>query len=276
MEGLLVLHPLSCAVLLPREVDTALKALQQNEAEGLDVDVNELEDLQLKKSLIAAAKALQVRKIEYSAVVEIVKNCQVLMLQGMKLGPEVELAVTKRRAVVSLGDGDLSGWLSCLSFSNPTGGWDPKSPSFGGILTQLAAMDEQDPSHIRFRETLVETIFNSAFQRAMNYLNQEGGNAELVTSMCSGFMKQWAREKDLVQLGGQEQAAIECAHRAIHGIHCLIGPLPFIFPSALEDVQYVSPKNATTAAIIQDLPKTGRLLVTKFRQEVAILVAESQ
>ena len=249
------------------QVDTALKQLEQD----ADADVNELEDLRLKKTLISAAKALQLRKIDIGAVAEISKNCQLLLLQGVELSLEVRLAVTKRVAIVAVSDENITKWLSAISIAKTT--WEPTEPCLGGMMAELEKLDDQDVGHVRFRDCIVDCVFSSSFQKKLNMLNEENGDPTPLLDVCKRCLQQLARET-VEPVGPKQQPVIDSISTALRGLLCLCAPLPPCLTSALDDLTYVVPKNASTAAIIADLPKAGRLLVTKLRSEVPEVSAQ--
>ena len=93
------------------QVDTALKAL------GPDDDEVVKDELQLKKTMAAAAKALQVRKLEVASILEVQRNASLLLTQGVTIPLENLLAMTKRRGLIALADGELPVWLATLSLT---------------------------------------------------------------------------------------------------------------------------------------------------------------
>ena len=246
-------------IALSLQVDTALKTLDQ------DADQIVREELELKKLLISSAKALQVRKLDIVTVSEMVKNASILVQQGVKLPLETQMHMAKRMATVSLSDGQLQGWLNSVSCGPMD--FDPMKPCFGSIAASLLQEDEQSVLHVRFRETLVETVFCSAFLRALNQASAEQeSDATLLISFCVAYLKQVNNEIDLVK-EGKARAVINDIARAVRGIVCLTSARAPEASTALEDVRYVVPRNASSAAIISELPKIGRLLVTRFRAE---------
>ena len=239
------------------QVDTALKALSEEDDEVLR------EELLLKKALAASAKALQTRKLEYASVGEVIKNVTLLLTQGVQIPLENMLAMTRRRGTVGLADGELNVWLSALSLVGT-----PKDMSYGPCVVQLRDVDEQSVQHRLFQEAFVDTVFANDFMKQVNKLNDRDGDAGPLVNMCSRFLQQAHREKDLLQIGSQELAVLQNVQHALRGILFLASSSPVLAGDAVNDVSYIIPKNATTAPIISDLPKIGRLFVSKFRSEV--------
>ena len=249
-----------------KQVDTALKHMKEEDDEVVK------EQLNLKKLLVNASKALQVSKVEVAAISEIKKNCAILVAQGVQLPLLTKLYVTKRVATVALGAGNEDDWLLALAIG---GGeeWDVKEASFSPLLAELRSVPPQDTSHRMFQEVFCDAVFSSTFLKHLNALNEEPGDATNLVRICQRFLLQCSKQADLAKAvaGEAEMVAIANVQRAMRGMLCLCTPAPVNRDTALEDAAYVVPKNATTGSIIADLPKIGRLLVAKFRTEVSKL-----
>ena len=140
--------------------------------------------------------------------------------------------------------------------------------SFGPLLSQVGAADQQDVVHRLFQENYIDTVFGSGFMKQLNKLNERDGDSVQLVDMCTRFLRQSEREQDIEKSGELEKVVLQNVQKAMRGIMCLVCSMPVASKDALEDVSYLLPKNATTAPIIADLPKVGRLFVSKLRQEV--------
>ena len=260
------------------KVTAALKSLNSNEGSG-----NEIlrEELELKKTLAAAAAAMQTKRLETASVVEASKNASLLVLQGVSLPTVNKLHFTWRLATVHLSDDEVDSWLACLSWL-PTAQWSPQQPTFGGAMSGIEA---DDPSWLVARDLYVSAALSDAWMRCLNAASQaavaskdsqQDSEAGLV-KLCRAFLHQYVLEKASVVENERVVTVFNNVAKVMRGMVALISPVPGDAGSQHADVEYISPRNATTAAILTELPRVGRLIVNKLRREsVSCLVCNQR
>ena len=144
----------------------------------------------------------------------------------------------------------------------------PQRASFAPLLVELKQHGPQDVLHRVFQENFCEAVFASGFIKELNTMNVEDGNPTELVKMCEDLLRQCRQQDDLCNATDGAKVVVQNVQKAVRGIHCLVAPIPWQRDTAFDDVAYVSPKNASTAPIIADIPKIGRLLVSRFRSEV--------
>ena len=254
------------------QVKTALKNLTEESSETLR------EELELKQTLAAAATALQVRKLLVAAVPEVAKNCQLLLLQGVSIPLHHRMVISMRAAVVHLGNNEASKWVQALSVARQAE-WDPKDISFAGCMTDLAAAVQEEgdepsaaESPLRiFQEVYPAAVFPDGFMRRLNAASVEGSAEESVAAaaplleLCRIYLEQLKRESEEIKIPECVKKVLQDCGKVMRGIQCMASAEPT--SAELADLEYIMPKNATSAAVLKDLPRLGRIFVSKFRRE---------
>eukprot|EP00971_Amphidinium_carterae_P341945 6481030-Amphidinium_carterae.4 len=220
-----------------------------------------------RKKFVDWTKALQPKKLETCSAPEMLKNAAFLAVQGVVLAVENKLGIARRVATVALAENDVNTWLRVLSLTQVPE-WDAMNASFGSVLAELKNGKSED--HKQFQETFVDTVFCSPFIKQLNKLNEANGNGSDFIGMATKLVQMLTRDMESIDAGDEELAVVGKVMQAVRGTLCLCAPQPLDRASALEDVQYIAPKNSSTAGIINDLPKVGRLLVSRFRAEVCV------
>ena len=261
------MHPLC-------QVHNALKTLPDSE-EILRAD------LELRRSLFDAATALQLKKIASADVAQIGKHCNTLLVQGITLPLSHCLEITKRVACVALADGDFLKWQKHISLATSdtsgssdggTMAWTVEEPTFGDCLALW-----QQPRHRRepdaegqFQEAFLGCCLTDQFLKLVSKASGTAGEIDVapLLDICGAFLKEWQRCKE-ESLPAGPKAVVLSVVRVMRGLAALCSPIPAIYGSSLEDVQFIMPRNASSAPILQ-LPRVGRILVNKLRQQEAV------
>ena len=234
----------------PIEVTAALNNL--NDQSGCELLKEELE---LKKAMSSACTALQVKRLDTASVVEMVKNASLLALQGVCLPVENKLHFTWRMATVHLSDSEVDRWLSCLSWL-PQPEWTPQSPTFGACV---AALGSEDPLWQLVKELFVSASLPDAWMRQLNAACDSSGNKATVSpllKLCRSFLHQHVLESGALQNKEVLASIYNNVAKVMRGIVALTSPVPSDEGSC-----------HTTAPILTQLPRVGRLIVNKLRRE---------
>ena len=116
-----------------------------------------------------------------------------------------------------------------------------------------------------FQEAYTASILNDVFLKHVGKAGLSDLQADPgpLLRICDLFLSQ--HERDAAKLAEGPMAVVDGIVQVLKGFAALCSPTPGIHGSCLSDVQYLMPKNATTAPILA-LPRIGRILVNKLRQ----------
>ena len=246
------------------EVNSALKNFK-TEDEGSEVMREELE---LKKAMATAATALQANRLEAADIDEMTRNAALLCLQGIELPVEMKVNITKRVATVHLNAQKLDDWLGCLSISSTTA-WTAQSPSFGGsVKHERCAI----PADLVIVEAFVGAALPDALMRLLTPADEPSEmqrRCDLLLKACKAYLLQHDQEGHSAADNSVLKIVSGNVAKVFRGVVALLSPIPGDCGSGLEHVEYVNPRNATSAPLLSDIPKLGRLILNKLRREDA-------
>ena len=234
----------------PTKVHAALKNLSKDDA-GSELLREELE---LKKTMAAAATALQCKCLETGSTLEMKKNATLLSLQGVDLPTPNKLHYTRRVSSVHLADNELDAWVACLSLLSKcesTPAWDPNKPTFGMSVKGLVV---EDAAWSLAQELYVGACFPDAWMRLLTpgaggAHQQEIASASLL-KVCRAFLRQYVDEQP--EVSGPAKTMMDNVAKVMRGMVALASPIPEDEGSTVTDVEYVNPRNATTAPILTE------------------------
>ena len=241
-------------------------------------------DLELRQSLCQAAQALQLTKLRVADLAQIVANVNVLHSQGIVLPVAHRMQITKRFASVSLADGKVLEWQSHVSLVasthsiataeteesaaaqdeiDPWKTWSITKPTFAACLADLEApRAEFEPDNsAEFTESYYGSCLNDAFLKLITRAAEEQVTGLL--DVCAAFLVQMPGPGSS-QLPRIVETTANSIASIMRGLSALCSPQPGVNGSQLKDVQYIMPKNASSAPIL-GIPRLGRIIVNKLR-----------
>ena len=134
--------------------------------------------------------------------------------------------------------------------------WSAPRPAF--CLCFDTSVQEQSEV---MKELWVASLFNKEFWKMMANVNETAQQCLLKSWGCSVL----AELQTVESVGDLFRQCFEGCKLALHGILSLVNATPGF--GSLEAVNYVVPRNATSAPIMVDIPRQGRAIVSAIRKD---------
>ena len=235
------------------DMEKALKA-------GEDVDLVLLAEVTDQITQMEAACDLHAPKIAALPFAAIKVKVSTLASEGHEMPPSHEFEISKVSSGETHKRGDAQAWARCMSLRFPRGNWSIDSCNFSDC--KALHMDATSEDFKAFQVSWVASVFDSTFWKFYNGVDNAVERkhfcADLKAFMADPILGPAELPETMVEL----HFAVLKVFRGLFG---LLDARPGV--ASLADVRYIMPDNATTAGVIQDIPKFGRALVSATRKD---------
>ena len=220
------------------------------------------EELETQRDVILAAQNLQLIKMETLEITQIKKCALVVISHGKMLPLFQKIFITFRSSTSLEADADDELWIGIITLVIADGPWSIPSPRFGALELQYVT-DVPGISYIC--QYWASSAITDKFIRLIGDVEggyPPGANRKQLASLCMTFLKKVGPDPD-VEYPETFRALISHVKKAYRGIAALANPRPCV--GDLSDVRYVMP-STTTAPIVDDIPRFGRVILSKLRK----------